>query len=245
MTDKQNELEPLLDDIEESAKSEENEPTESDAGDVSELMAINGAENETEDGSVQGGCSEEHQRANKSPSLLTAVFEWVEMFAIYLSIGIAILMIFIRHCPVNGKSMQNTLQDKDVLILSTFAYTPKNGDIIVCQSATYELDKPLVKRVIATEGQTVRIDYKNWEVTVDGVTLDEEYVLKDGSDIMRPSNYLPEEFTVPEGKLFVLGDHRNDSSDSRLERIGFIDERYVVGKVWLRVLPFSDFTVFD
>ena len=181
----------------------------------------------------------------KKQSFLQTAFEWVEMFSIYFTIGIAVLMLLFRHCPVNGESMMNTLNHNDMLILYTFAYTPENGDIIVCQSERYGLEKPLVKRVIATEGQKVRIDYDTWTVTVDGVVIEEEYILKRVGKPMAESNYLEEEFVVPEGHLFVMGDNRNNSKDSRSDEIGFIDERYVVGKVVMRVLPMSDFTVFD
>lgn len=168
-------------------------------------------------------------------------FEWVEMFAVYFAIGVAVLLLLFRHCPVNGESMRDTLQNGDLLIVSLLGYTPEGGDIIVCQSETYGLDRPLVKRVIATAGQTVSIDYTDWTVTVDGEALEEDYILKrEGFDMLR-SNYLPETFTVPEGKVFVMGDNRNNSKDSRSSEIGFIDERYILGKVVLRLLPFSKF----
>lgn len=174
----------------------------------------------------------------------SGIFEWVETFAIYFSIGIAVLVLFFRHCPVVGESMMNTLKNGDLLIVTSFCYTPENGDIIVCQSAQYGLKKPLVKRVIATSGQTVTIDYENWCVTVDGVELDEDYVLYREGRNMLMSDHLEDTFTVPEGMLFVMGDNRNNSKDSRSSEIGFIDERYVVGRVTLRLFPFSDITVF-
>ena len=177
------------------------------------------------------------------PCRFSRFFEWIELFVLCFAAGLMLLLLFFRHSPVIGTSMYPTLSEGDILIVSTFNYTPENGDIIVCQSETYGLDTPLVKRVIATEGQTVTIDYESWTVTVDGVKLDEGYINK-ANVPMNPSNYLPNTFTVPENQIFVMGDNRNGSSDSRDERIGFIDERYVLGKVSMRLLPFSDFKIF-
>ncbi len=165
------------------------------------------------------------------------------MFSLCFAAGILLLTIFFKHSPVIGSSMYPTLKDGDVLIVSTFNYTPKANDIIVCQSESYGLDTPLVKRIIATEGQTVTIDYESWTVTVDGVKINESYVNKSSAP-MNPSNHLPETFTVPENHVFVMGDNRNGSTDSRDERIGFIDERYILGKVSVRFSPISEFKIF-
>ncbi len=107
------------------------------------------------------------------------------------------------------------------------------------------INKPLVKRVIATSGQTVSIDYKNWKVTVDGEELIEDYINYIQGVEMEDLSFLPETFTVPEGKLFVMGDNRNNSRDSRYSEIGFVDERRVLGKVIVRILPLSSFGAVD
>lgn len=171
------------------------------------------------------------------------LFDWLEMFVIALSVLLVSITFFVRYTPVDGESMQNTLQDRDVMLLTNLFYTPKTGDIVVVQSPSYGLGKPLVKRVIATGGQTLKINFKTWEVWVDGQLLPEPYVLRDRGTTMVQCNWLPIEddtvtYTIPEGKLFVMGDHRNDSMDSRFSRVGLIDERYVVGKVFFRIFPF-------
>lgn len=185
------------------------------------------------------------KKGSNAPSLLrTELLEWLEMFALYFAIGITVLLIFFRHCPVVGESMLPTLRENDMLIVRSVGYTPEQGDIIVCQSPSYSLDQPLVKRVIATGGQTVSINYEKWQVTVDGVTLAEDYIAFRPGQPMADSGYLPHTFTVPDGSLFVMGDNRNASLDSRSAKVGFIDERYVIGKVSLRLLPFSDFEIY-
>ena len=195
------------------------------------------------DNNLNSSFTPETPESEKKPDTFSRFFEWVEMFALYFAIGLILILLLFKHSPVVGDSMYPTLSDGDVLIVSMFNYTPRNGDIIVCQSESYGLDTPLVKRVIATEGQTVTVDYKSWTVTVDGEVLSENYVNKEPG-FMNPSNYLPETFTVPENHVFVMGDNRNGSTDSRDARIGFIDERYVLGKVSVRLAPISRFKIF-
>lgn len=178
-----------------------------------------------------------------TPDAFSRFFEWVETFALYFAMGLILILLFFRHSPVVGTSMVPTLNNGDILIVSTFNYKPSAGDIVVCQSESYGLDRPLVKRIIATEGQTVSIDYENWTVTVDGTVLSEDYINKVFGE-MNGSNYLPSAFTVPDGHVFVMGDNRNGSTDSRSASVGFIDERYILGKVSARLLPLSDFKIF-
>ncbi len=167
------------------------------------------------------------------------IFDWVELLAIATAAVIILFTFFLRVAVVVGPSMQNTLIANDVILLSNLFYEPEQGDIIVFQSKLSDEYEPIVKRVIATENQTVSIDYETWTVTVDGVELEEDYVKRDTLADMLHSNYLEFPYTVPEGKIFVMGDNRNSSMDSRDSHIGCVDKRFVLGKLLCRVYPFS------
>ena len=137
--------------------------------------------------------------------------------------------------PGDGQSMRETLQDGDMLLILNdhlcMGYQP--GDIVVLRKASFRDGKPLVKRVIALEGQTVDIDFGAGIVYVDGEALEEDYI--------REPTWTPEgldfPITVPEGHIFVLGDNRNNSSDSRHKDLGPIDLRMVMGKAVLLAVP--------
>ena len=141
---------------------------------------------------------------------------------------------------VEGSSMVPTLRDGDMLLLQSLGYTPKQGDVVVLTKPFGRVTGPIVKRVIAIEGQTVDIDYDAGTVTVDGTVLDEPYL---NEPMERPAD--PNEsitsVTVPEGHIFVMGDNRNHSSDSRDERLGVVDRRCVLGRALLVLLPARDF----
>ena len=150
-----------------------------------------------------------------------------------------ITSFFFRHSVVQGDSMMNTLQNGEHLIISDFFYTPQRGDIIVCQDYTAKLNTPIVKRVIAVGGDTIRIT--KTEIYVNGEPENDYYVFID--PYAMPYFYEPmEEMTIPEGEIFVMGDHRNNSKDSRdQEDLGTISEDAVLGKVLLRFYPFDKF----
>lgn len=168
--------------------------------------------------------------------LSRSVFEWVELVAISITVVMVILNCFARYSPVNGASMNETLQHEDVLILSDLFYTPKNGDIVVFESQQTGYDEPYVKRVIATEGQVVDYDPITNKVTVDGEVPEwEQYATHKGN---QRSTYYAEisyPYTVPEGHIFVMGDNRWNSRDSR--DIGPVDARTVLGRVVFRLFP--------
>ena len=185
------------------------------------------------------------------------LFDALEMFVWALAILLVIFTFAFRLCRVEGASMENTLYEGENLILYSLAYKPQQDDMIVFHLTDAEpnLEKMLVKRVIATGGQTVEIDFQNKTIIVDGVLYaDEHATFKNYADVMIDrylSNRPNWEYdikndkmtvTVPEGHLFVLGDNRNFSRDSRDSDIMFVDERCVLGKVIVRVSPFTVFS---
>lgn len=167
-------------------------------------------------------------------STLIGYIYYVARAVLLAVVVIIILLTFVfRIVSVDGRSMMNTLLDGDKVIVTNFLYTPKDNDIVVISHAK-EYDKPIIKRVIATGGQSIKIDYENQRVYVDGTYIDEPYVssqLKEGNmDI--PS-------VIPEGKVFVMGDNRFDSLDSRYSEIGLIDEDDIIGKAQFVLLPLT------
>ena len=170
--------------------------------------------------------------------ILGGCYEWLGSFVAALLFVVILFTFFLRLVRVEGTSMFPTLNNDDFLVITDLAYKPKTGDIVVFQVPSYKNGHPLIKRVIATGGQRVQIDFENWTITVDGVTLDETYINRDS----RPMNRLdgcPEEFVVEEGCVFVMGDNRNNSTDSRSNLIGQIDERYLMGRVVFRLFSLS------
>lgn len=153
---------------------------------------------------------------------------------------ILIIFTFIfRFVGVVGPSMQPTLYDGDWLLVTAAKAHYSYGDIIISTQPN-AFNEPIVKRVIATGGQTVSIDFSTGSVFVDGKLLDEEYI--EGNTIDAEDFSAP--VTVPEGKLFVMGDNREHSTDSRSNAIGFVDERYIVGKAMVRIFPYGTFKIF-
>ena len=162
---------------------------------------------------------------------------------VYVLAALTVIFVFVvRLVGVDGSSMLPTLHNRDYLLLqSNFLYDEKdvkNGDIVVLNVPYYEDKGPIVKRVIATEGQTVEVDYEHNQVLVDGVRLQEDYIMPEiMHEIWDPEYATTYPATVPEGCIFVLGDNRNNSSDSRFSMVGMIDKRYILGKVQVILLP--------
>ena len=191
--------------------------------------------------------TEEEREEDEKPSAAFYFFDWVKSFLFSLTVVIFVFTLLFRGVTVNGNSMLPTLHSGEYLIISDLVYEPKQGDIVVVQSPHYKNGtEPLIKRIIATEGQTVKINFLTWEVWVDDVLLEEDYILKDTSTIMNYENMRPNkkgiaETVVEENCIFVMGDHRNDSLDSRSEEVGQIDEHYIMGRVLLRITPLNRF----
>ena len=167
------------------------------------------------------------------------LYEWVQSLVGSVLVVVAIFTFVIRMMGVDGHSMLNTLQHGDrLLVVNSMLYHDyKGGDIVILRKDGVFDDDPIVKRVIAVEGQTVDIDFAEGIVYVDGEALEEDYI--------REPTYTAEgtEFplTVPEGSIFVMGDNRNGSSDSRDYRLGTVDTRYVIGKAAFLIFPGPDY----
>jgi len=168
------------------------------------------------------------------------LFEWLQCI-VFAIIVVMVLFIFVgRPMTVQKVSMNPTLAENDRLIVTNVFYTPKQGDIIVFSKASYEDGAPLVKRVIATEGQTVDINTEKGLVYVDNVALSEDYV----ADLTRTVYDVQFPYVVPDGCVFVMGDNRNNSIDSRRSDIGSVDTREILGKVSAVIMPFSHFKLY-
>lgn len=164
--------------------------------------------------------------------------DWVTSIAVALIIALLIRRFVFTLVRVDGPSMNPTLTHNDTLFTSRLMYTPKVGDIIIFRPPASP-KTPYVKRVIATEGQTVDIDPLTGTVTVDGKAYDEPYI----AEPIQPSRMGDMEypFTVPEGTIFVLGDNRNNSHDSRDSDVGAVPVKNIIGKAQFRLLPLSTF----
>ena len=183
-----------------------------------------------------------------------SVFEWVESFVVSLVIIVVLFSLFFGKVKVDGPSMLDTLVSGDQLVISNFCYTPEHGDIVIVSRNPKNLpesnsdkktsSQPIVKRVIAVEGDTIEI--KNKKVYLNGKELDEPYIKDYQKGPHTDGHYLdgkgPQ--TVPEGCIFVMGDNRDDSHDSRMNDIYMIDSRYVLGKVLFRIFPFDELNSF-
>ena len=185
--------------------------------------------------------SSENSSAGKKRKLQKDLLDYLEIFVFAVAFVIVLFSFVFRICTVDGDSMMHTLYEDETVVVSNLFYEPKPEDIVVFHQ-TGALNEPVVKRVIAVAGETVNIRYTYESMTV-SITdkngnvrvLEESYALYEGV----PLYLSPYTATVPEGCVFVMGDNRNNSMDSRNPTIGMVDTRRILGKVVLRLTPFS------
>lgn len=188
---------------------------------------------ETERPEGRGAAKEKEEKG-------TELFYMLQSLVIAVAAMILLFTFVVRVNQVKGHSMDNTLQPQELLLVWHLGYTPKAGDIVIVNRPNVDIleGEAIVKRVIAVGGQTVDIDYGSGIVYVDGVPLDEPYIKETmylpGSPYMQQTH-----FDIPEGSVFVMGDNRNNSTDSRNEAVGPVEERFILGHAVLGLWPLS------
>ncbi len=182
------------------------------------------------------GEQEENQNGKERGTDVRAeVYDWLLCVVSAILICVLVFTFFVRLVGVGGTSMVPTLHEGDYLVTSRLFYKPKQGDVVIIRKRSFD-ERAIVKRVIAVGGQTVDIDFDAGVVYVDGQALSEDYV--------NAPTYRELDFkgpvTVPENCVFVLGDNRNESLDSRRSTLGCVDTRYIIGRGYMVLLPLRD-----
>ncbi len=194
----------------------------------------------------------QNQKPARGTALLNDVVEIIETVLISVFVVLLLFTYLGRPVTVEGSSMNPTLTNEDHLLMYRFMYTPQQGDIVIIDNdegyildindrvvpSGMSLDKNIIKRVIAVGGQTIDVDAVNGVVSVDGVALEEDYInmpttVDDGAFLGKYP------FVVPEGYIFVMGDNRNNSTDSRNKRVGLVREEDVLGRAIFCYYPFN------
>ena len=165
----------------------------------------------------------------------TAAVDLIDIVCSAIFLMLVLFIFVFKYVTVIGNSMKPTLHNQDKLIITSIFYTPKQGDIVVIDVPGE--DEPLIKRIIATEGQTVTLDTEIWRVLIDGIPLEEDYQINI-TDRSMNEGVIIFPYKVEPGKVFVMGDNRNDSKDSRI--IGAVDASKILGKVVFRLSPVKD-----
>lgn len=187
--------------------------------------------------------AQEEQEQPRRPG--AGFYEWLQLFLGCVVAAVVLFNCVARLTRVDGDSMDNTLQHGEILLIWSLGYSPQQGDVVVLNKTPVILPgwtepRAIVKRVIATGGQTVDIDYSGGAVYVDGQRLDEPYI-KEEMYLPYSSTMQQTHWEVPEGSVFVMGDNRNGSTDSRDDRLGTIDADYILGKAVFALWPMERF----
>ncbi len=185
----------------------------------------------------------ENNKPNGKLSFFGELYDWVASIFSAVLCFIVIFTAVARVITVDGESMNDTLQHSDRLVISDIGYTPQYGDIVIFHADklydryTKSYGKTLVKRIIGLPGDKIRIDFKEGVVYRNGVALDEPFT---SSPTIRSEGFPDNvDVEIEAGKVFLMGDNRNNSTDSRSEVIGQVDMRYIMGKAYLRIWPFN------
>lgn len=170
--------------------------------------------------------------------IFSVCFDWIESIVQAVIIVVFLMSFVFKTVNISGESMLNTLHNNDKVIISLWNYIPKNGDVVVIKRGK-KLDSPLIKRIIAIEGQKLNIDFEKGTVTVNNKQIKETYIrermwLKGDADI-------PE--VIPKGYCFVMGDNRNNSIDSRFQDVDLVPYENIVGKATYIIFPFSRISI--
>lgn len=168
-------------------------------------------------------------------------YEWIQSLITALMLIVFVFLFVVRVIDVSGSSMNPNLWNGDKMLVSGLFYKPQAGDVVIFKKPSYSTEKALVKRVIATEGQTVNIDFEQGIVYIDGKPIEEDYI----AELTRTKEDFIGPKTVPEGCVFVMGDNRNASTDSRDSRIGMVDTRYIVGKALAVIYPLNTIRIIN
>lgn len=190
------------------------------------------------------------EKVSNNPPMVPAkgvktLYEWLEEIVIALTLVILVFTFLFRVVTVTGESMLPNFVEGQKLIVTSLGHSVEQGTVVVI---TNVLNEPIIKRVIATEGQTVDIDYETGVVYVDGEAVDETQFGLENGITTRPYSTLeamvfPQ--TVPEGCVFVLGDNRSVSKDSRYTEVGMVDTRHILGEAVFTLYPFDRFGVIE
>ena len=167
--------------------------------------------------------------------IIALLFDLIGTILSAVFVLLIIMSLVFRQVTVDGDSMNDTLQNEDRLLVACLGYEPKCGDIVIVTHGEH-LPEPIVKRVIATAGQTLEIDYNTGDVIVDGVLLKENYIKGVTRATIESWNF-PR--VIPEGYVFVMGDNRENSRDSRSSSVGLIPVENIIGKAFARWYPFE------
>ncbi|MBQ7128451.1 MAG: signal peptidase I [Clostridia bacterium] len=200
----------------------------------------------------------EFEEVEEKSSFGNTLLEWLDSLVISFIVVVLLFTFFLGKVKVDGESMNNTLQDSDQLIISDFMYKPQRKDIVIISRNPKNIygdsaeNEPIVKRVIAVAGDTIEITDDN-KVLLNDEEIDEPYIKDYALGTGTPNDEFKKEMKrqslgdklkIPEGRIFVMGDNRYNSHDSRKGDIWLVDERYVLGKVLFRIYPFDSIDTF-